>query len=149
MSDLDDLRRRIQAVETDRAQLRSDVAAYLGRIKTLIDAQDLKIAYLQEQVQSLVIQCTKQKRQGTGPLLDAIRKTGRLLARHFSENELRDLCLDLGVQYENVEGTTPDAKARELAGYMARRSELGRLIRRCVELRPKVYGWPVQEIEEY
>lgn len=149
MSEIDELRKRIQAVEADRAQLRSDVAAFLGRMKTLIDAQDLKIAYLQERVQSLHIKHEQQRKPDTGPLLDAIRDTGRLLARHFSENELRDLCLDLSVSFESVDGSTPDAKAKELAGYMARRQELGRLIKRCVELRPRVYGWPVQQIDEY
>lgn len=143
------LRKEVEAIQADRHQLRADIAAYLTRKQALIDALDLKVAYLQEQVQSLVIRLEQKKRPDTGPLLDAIRNTGRLLARHFSENELRDLCLDLQVSYEAVEGTTPDAKARELAGYMARRQELGRLIKRCVELRPRVYGWPVQQIDEY
>lgn len=149
MSELNKLQTRIEALEKDRAQLRADIVAYLARMKTLSDAQDLKIAYLQETIQSLTIKLTDKKKTDTGQLLDAIGKTGRMLARHFSENELRDLCLDLHVSYENIEGTTPDAKARELAGYMARRSQLGELIKRCVQLRPRVYGWPIQEIGEY
>lgn len=144
------LQNEVDAINRDRTQLRAEIAAYLTRKQALVDALDLKVAYLQEQVQSLVIQLEKKKgKADTGPLLDAIRKTSRLLARHFSDNELRDLCLDLSVSYEAIDGSTPDSKARELAAYMARRGELGQLIKRCVELRPRVYGWPVQQIDEY
>lgn len=147
---LQDLLKRVSAIEQDRAKLRADIAAFLSRIVTISQAQDVKISDLKEQLQSLLIQNERgTKPPDTGPLLDAVAKTGRLLARHFSDNELRGLCFDLHVAYEEIEGSTPDAKARELTAYMARRQNLGVLIKRCVELRPKVYGWPIQHIEDY
>jgi hypothetical protein len=139
----------IKEIKNDRAQLRADLDAYLSRITALSQAQDVKIGYLQEEMQKIFILLEKKERPKTGPLLDAISTTGRMIARHFSENELRDLCIDLRISYESIEGSTPDAKAKELAAFMARRQEIGRLVKRCVELRPRVYGWPLQYIEEY
>ena len=147
---LKDLLDRTKAIEKDRAQLRADIAAFLSRMVTISQAQDAKISSLQEQLQAAMIRLEQQQpKTKTGPLLDAVALTGRMIARHFSENELRDLCVDLRISYENIEGLTPDAKARELAAFMARRQEIGRLVKRCVELRPKVYGWPLQYIEQY
>ena len=56
----------------------------------------------------------------------------------FNDSELRDLCFDLGVDYESVEGGTRDAKARELITYLQRRDRLTELIDLCRERRPNV-----------
>lgn len=146
---LQDLLSRVKAIEADRAQLRADVAAFLSRMVTISQAQDLKISQLQEKAQTAVIQRQRQKPPGTGPLMEAEKRTGRLIDKHFSKAELYDLCLDFGIEYENLDGDTPGIKARELAGHMARRGRLGELVRRCVELRPKAYGWPIEVIERY
>ncbi len=51
-----------------------------------------------------------------------------VLNEQFSADELRDLCLDLGLDYENIAGETKVAKARELVLYLQRRGELDRLV---------------------
>jgi hypothetical protein len=43
-----------------------------------------------------------------------------LLVMHFNESELRDLCFDLGVDYESLPGHAKSDKARELLGYARR-----------------------------
>lgn len=62
------------------------------------------------------------------------------LNRFFNENELRDLCFDLGMDYESLPDQTKAGKARELVAYFERRGDLNRLIDRCRELRPKFFN---------
>lgn len=142
---------RIRAIENDRSQLRAELAAFLSRMVTISQAQDVKIGNLQSRLQTALIQLEQQKEPKieTGPLLNAATKTGRLIDKHFNQVELYDLAADFNIEYENIEGDTPGYKARELANMMTRRGELGSLVRRCVELRPKAYGWPIQVIKEY
>lgn len=64
-----------------------------------------------------------------------------LLGMHFNLNEIDDLCMRLGVEAENLPGTTLAARARNLVGYFQRRGQLHVLVKQCEELRPKVY-WP-------
>jgi hypothetical protein len=65
----------------------------------------------------------------------------------FSDSELRDLCLDLGIDYENLPGASKADKARELVLYMERQSRVADLVRRVVELRPHI-GLNVQRLAE-
>jgi hypothetical protein len=53
----------------------------------------------------------------------------------FTEEELRDLALALGVDYENISGSNKSAKARELATYLWRRS----LLTKLAEMGPALY----------
>lgn len=43
--------------------------------------------------------------------------------RNFSLDQLKDLCVDLGLDFESVSGEGKSGKAREMALYLARRSE--------------------------
>jgi hypothetical protein len=85
----------------------------------------------------------------TGPLADAETRTGRLVQKHFNRSELQELCADFSVKFEELEGDTSGIKAREFVSYMARRGRLGELVRRCLELRPRAQGWPIEVIEKY
>ena len=58
------------------------------------------------------------------------------LSKLFSEDELRSLCLDMEVDYENLPGQAKAGKARELVRYLERRSRTRELIERCQALRP-------------
>ena len=62
----------------------------------------------------------------------------RKIGQYFSADELRALCLDLGVDYDDLEGGTRQAKATALVGYCNRRNMRADLIARCAELRPHV-----------
>jgi len=65
------------------------------------------------------------------------------LIDHFSDGELRDLCFDLGVDYENLPGQTKADKARELLSDLDHRGRIPELIQHCSMLRSNV-AW--QEI---
>jgi hypothetical protein len=61
------------------------------------------------------------------------------LERHFDREELRTLCSDLEVDYDDLPGEGRAAKVRELVGYHERRGQLDELVKRCSELRPNVF----------
>ena len=55
-------------------------------------------------------------------------KTVALVTQGFNLDELKSLCFDLGIAFDNLAGETLDAKARELVAYHQRRGELSRLL---------------------
>lgn len=63
-------------------------------------------------------------------------KLRRILLSSFNESELRDLCFDLRVDYDNLPGQSKADKARELVAYFDRRGRLAELIKVCYQLRP-------------
>ncbi|MEM7114252.1 MAG: hypothetical protein AAF614_17590, partial [Chloroflexota bacterium] len=50
------------------------------------------------------------------------------IIRHFSSSELQDLCFDLGIDYESLDGVAKKDKVRELISYAIRRNQLQVLI---------------------
>ncbi|MCB9006407.1 MAG: SUMF1/EgtB/PvdO family nonheme iron enzyme [Ardenticatenaceae bacterium] len=65
----------------------------------------------------------------------------KLLIQHFSLDELRVLCFDLGLEYEELPGDTRTTKMHGLIEYLQRRGELPRLLNEAVDHRPNV-AWP-------
>lgn len=60
------------------------------------------------------------------------------LRANFSDSELRDLCLELGIDYEDLPGASKADKARELILYLERRDQLPQMLAICRRLRPNV-----------
>ena len=50
----------------------------------------------------------------------------QILAERFNEGELRTLCFDLGIDYENLPGQGKADKARELVAYFQRRGDIAK-----------------------
>ncbi len=69
----------------------------------------------------------------------ALRQT---LTDLFDDGELRTLCFDLGIGYDDLPGQSKADKARELVAYVNRHGRLADLLATCRELRPKA-AWPV------
>jgi tetratricopeptide (TPR) repeat protein len=59
--------------------------------------------------------------------------------RYFDDNELRELCFDLGVDYESLPAAGKSARARELVTYCQRRNRLPELEAACRRLRPNAF----------
>ncbi len=68
----------------------------------------------------------------------------KLLIEHFSLDELRVLCFDLGLEYEELPGDTRTTKMHGLIEYLQRRGELPRLLDEVKDHRPNV-PWPTFE----
>jgi class 3 adenylate cyclase/tetratricopeptide (TPR) repeat protein len=64
-----------------------------------------------------------------------------LLDDRFSEEELRTLCYDLGVPYEDLPAQGAAGKARELVDYLERRDRIPKLIAVGQRQRPDI-SWP-------
>jgi hypothetical protein len=62
------------------------------------------------------------------------------LKSQFSLEELKSLCSDLGIDYEDLGGEGKEGKARELIAYCQRRKWLDRLLTMCTALRPQ-FPW--------
>ncbi len=58
------------------------------------------------------------------------------IVKCFNKSELKNLCLDLEIEHENLEGTTRIEMARELVAYCERCDIIDKLVKRCSELRP-------------
>ena len=65
----------------------------------------------------------------------------------FNEGELRDLCVDLGLDYENLSGAGKGDKARELVLLMQRLNRLPDLLARVTALRPHL-GVNLQDLAD-
>ena len=60
------------------------------------------------------------------------------LTEHFSDEELRTLCFDLGLDYEDLPAQGKAGKARELIAEVERSANIAKLIELCRRLRPNV-----------
>jgi tetratricopeptide (TPR) repeat protein len=65
----------------------------------------------------------------------------RFIADRFDLEELRTLCFDLGVNYDELGGEGLSAKARELLAYLDRRDRIPDLTAASKRLRPDI-SWP-------
>ncbi len=59
--------------------------------------------------------------------------------RYFDDNELRELCFDLGIDYENLPAVGKSARARELVTFCERHGRLTELDAACRRLRPNAF----------
>jgi len=64
------------------------------------------------------------------------------LSSYFSDGELRDLCFELGVVYDDLAGERHRDKARELVIYAWRRNQLVELEEAVRRARPHVFTAP-------
>lgn len=62
----------------------------------------------------------------------------RNLTDYFSDDELRALCSEMGVDYSRLRGNAKAIKASELVRYLAARGRIPELVRRASRLRPDV-----------
>jgi len=65
-------------------------------------------------------------------------KLRKILTERFSEDELRTLCFDLHVDYENLPGEGKAAKARELLAFLERYDRIGELVRMGQQMRKDI-----------
>ncbi|MBK8905730.1 MAG: hypothetical protein IPM53_31395 [Anaerolineaceae bacterium] len=62
----------------------------------------------------------------------------RLIIKHFSDSDLRDICFDLRLDYESLPGTSKSEKVRELLLFLDRSNTVERLVNVCRELRSSI-----------
>jgi hypothetical protein len=67
----------------------------------------------------------------------------QIFTNRFSEGELRALCFDLGVDYNNLPGQGRSDKVIELISFLERRRRIPELVNVLKQLRPDI-SWPEQ-----
>ena len=78
--------------------------------------------------------------QDEAPNLEDTRVLRGVLADYFSEMELRDLCFDLYIDYDDLPGSGKRGKARELIAHLQRRGRLDELVKLVLRRRPNLVG---------
>jgi len=73
--------------------------------------------------------------QGTTTPPEKFTRLREKLIRHFDKEDLRTLCSNIGVDYDDLPGEGKTAKARELIAYLDRRGRIPALIEMCTSLR--------------
>ncbi|MBN1177954.1 MAG: AAA family ATPase [Anaerolineae bacterium] len=68
-----------------------------------------------------------------------------VLTTYFDEEELKTLCFDLGIRYDDLPAEGASGKARELIAYLERRGRIFELIEVGKQLRPDVPWTDVQQ----
>jgi hypothetical protein len=83
---------------------------------------------------------TRPRSQQSGTSLNVDQSRLRdILAQFFNEGELRDLCFDLGVDYDDLPGEGKADRARELVGRFYRRGEGMTLLQAIRKRRPNAF----------
>jgi len=114
-------------------------AAVLTQIWVVVRGTPIALANLKTpQQEYLPLSRPEQVRKSIAPLLL------RMLHRYFNISELRSLCFDLGIDYEDLSGENKSDKVRELVAYMDRHGRTSDLLSICKQLRPLV-SWPLVE----
>ncbi len=83
------------------------------------------------------VQETKATLKHQAPRLK-LGRLHQLLDKHFDASELKTLCLELGIDYENLPAVGKANKAREMIKYLGRRGRLSELVAIGEKQRPNV-----------
>ncbi len=95
--------------------------------------RDLQAVDAQEVVAVKPLPSPKPKSRPTESYRVKLRQN---LVADFNDSELRDLCFDMNVDYESLNGENKADKARELIAFCELRQIVPDLVARCRELRP-------------
>ncbi len=66
------------------------------------------------------------------------KKLNGIIDNHFNLEELKELCFNLNIDYDNLSGETKKIKISELIKYLNRRSNLKKLIELIQTTRPNI-----------
>lgn len=83
-----------------------------------------------------------QREQKNGTSSNPLSTLRQLVLQYFNTSELQDICFQLDVDFEELEGSGKSNKARELITHMRRRNRLPDLVEVGKQLRPQL-EWPI------
>ncbi len=85
---------------------------------------------------------------GPTPRQTELSRLHQLVDYGFDANELRDLCLDLGIDYDSLPDKARAAKTRELMLYLKRYGRMDEFVALCSRLRPNA-PWDIPAAPRY
>lgn len=96
-----------------------------------------------EEMREQYPQDNQQKVTAKEPILrlpdESLSELRQTITRLFSEQDLRTLCFDVGIDYDDIGGETKESKVRELILHQYRRGLLRNLILKCAERRADIH----------
>jgi hypothetical protein len=137
------LANRIRLLEADHradlvqiASFREEIF-YLGRLISLLaDQLEGSGLALPQDVREYLRQRLNRRPVSANPELVVLIQ--HALSQFFDRDELNQLSFELGVEFDNLPGSTREAKARELVQFVDRRGQLEILVEHIREMRPNV-----------
>ena len=127
------LRRQLRIHQSNLTRLEMQALEYGQADVPLWLLEEIK--FTQAEIRRLEEELATPATIETVPELSQVR---RILVEYFDLEELRTLCFDLGVDFDNLRGEGKSSKARELIAYLQRRDQLNRLTRYIRQLRPNI-----------
>ena len=135
--DLDDLR-------TDNAGLHHTVrvlaeqGSTLAHRNALLEAEAITLRNERDGLlrRNAALEAAFESRLGTTETASPLQRLRQVLAERFSESELKQLCADLKVDYEDIEGDSKGDKAFNLVAFFERRGEAAVLSAAVRKARP-------------
>ena len=120
------LRSRIAELEREMMEFRSSMARVLSQLyETVHDLESWQ----------------RWNRQQEPDAIERLKKLRDCIVDHFTLSELRTMCFDLGVSFEELEGETISDKARELVLLLNRLGRCPELVDYCRQQRPNAQPW--------
>lgn len=133
----------LDTIELD-AQVHNSVGIALGSLFPETSRYTLRIRqqdqWWSSRAPAVTTQLVRINDQGASVSQAAIDHVllANVLSQYFNLNDLHDLCFSLQINFEDVEGTTLNSKARGLVTYMRLRHKLVELQNAVIEARPFV-----------
>jgi hypothetical protein len=121
-------RQTLATYEEQAAQYGLDVPSSL---QVGLTGQREKVVTLERQLSAL-----KASDVSETTSLPDLASLHRAITSHFDREELRTLCFELRVDYDNLRGEGKAAKARELVSYLQRQGQLDKLVAYLRQARP-------------
>jgi Effector-associated domain 7 len=114
----------------------AELIEYCSRRRPAVPwASALAPAQLERPVADATLQSADAAVHGDYPLRADVTELREALTVHFAVRELRDLCFELGVDYDRLPG---EGKERELVSYIQRRGRLSELAAAIHRMRPDI-----------
>jgi len=138
-----DVREPMERQSGDRIVISGDISGKVavGEKITQIDKIDAQTVAIGQEI-TQTVDATRSAAdeipvKGT-PEREHLAKLRQILATRFDEEELRTLCFDLGINYDDLPGQGNANKARELIAYLDRHDRISELVSIGKQLRPDV-----------
>ena len=109
----------------------------IQRIKQILRAWNVSVQDHPDDVDELSQPIPSEQPPSHRTIVDRV-KLRQILIDYFNEDELRDLCFDLRVDYENLAGASKVGKARELIAFVERHGRFQELVEHAQYLRPNI-----------
>jgi hypothetical protein len=146
------LEERITKLENEKGLIRSGLGRMLSKFQGMLLKNDNSIADHENRIAELEKRNAEvdTHKPDTGDLAkkhehQKVLRVIELVSESFNRAEIRELCFDFNIEYDDLPGESRGERVLELVTYFQRRNTLDVFIEWCAKLRPKIQ-WPQTEL---